>query len=194
MIEIKVKNMMGTDCVETINRVIKETFPHAVVQIDLARHLVCAEKTCDPEVLKRIIREIGYTPTQIMNGTVSPIVDPIGSYSRWWRTENLRKKITVDWSQRESVCASLRGGIGRGILRKYKHPPIWSWRRLSWYCSRQRLWERRRGGVNGGRSVIGSLTEILWLDGRFLLAAIGSKSVLKRYCHKWTVPLKFRAV
>lgn len=37
-------------------------------------------------------------------------------------TENLRKSITVDWSQRESVRASLRLMVKR-ILRKYKYPP-----------------------------------------------------------------------
>ena len=38
------------------------------------------------------------------------------------QTENLRKNITVDWSQRESVRASLRLMVKR-ILRKYKYPP-----------------------------------------------------------------------
>jgi type I restriction enzyme R subunit len=37
-------------------------------------------------------------------------------------TDNLRKNITVDWSQRESVRASLRLMVKR-ILRKYKYPP-----------------------------------------------------------------------
>lgn len=37
-------------------------------------------------------------------------------------TENLRKNITVDWSQRESVRARLRLMVKR-ILRKYKYPP-----------------------------------------------------------------------
>jgi type I restriction enzyme R subunit len=37
-------------------------------------------------------------------------------------TENLRQNITVDWSQRESVRASLRLMVKR-ILRKYKYPP-----------------------------------------------------------------------
>ena len=37
-------------------------------------------------------------------------------------TENLRKNITVDWSQRESVRASLRLMVKR-VLRKYKYPP-----------------------------------------------------------------------
>lgn len=37
-------------------------------------------------------------------------------------TENLRKNITVDWSKRESVRASLRLMVRR-ILRKYKYPP-----------------------------------------------------------------------
>jgi type I restriction enzyme R subunit len=37
-------------------------------------------------------------------------------------TENLRKSISVDWSQRESVRASLRLMVKR-ILRKYKYPP-----------------------------------------------------------------------
>jgi type I restriction enzyme R subunit len=37
-------------------------------------------------------------------------------------TDNLRKSITVDWSQRESVRASLRLMVKR-ILRKYKYPP-----------------------------------------------------------------------
>jgi type I restriction enzyme R subunit len=37
-------------------------------------------------------------------------------------TENLRKNVTVDWSQRESVRASLRLMVKR-ILRKYKYPP-----------------------------------------------------------------------
>lgn len=37
-------------------------------------------------------------------------------------TENLRKNITVDWSQLESVRASLRILVRR-ILRKYKYPP-----------------------------------------------------------------------
>ena len=37
-------------------------------------------------------------------------------------TENLRKNLTVDWSQRESVRASLRLMVKR-ILRKYKYPP-----------------------------------------------------------------------
>lgn len=38
-------------------------------------------------------------------------------------TENLRKNITVDWSKRESVRASLRLMVKR-ILRKYKYPPV----------------------------------------------------------------------
>ncbi|MDP2768821.1 MAG: type I restriction endonuclease subunit R [Giesbergeria sp.] len=37
-------------------------------------------------------------------------------------TENLRKSMTVDWSQRESVRANLRLMVKR-ILRKYKYPP-----------------------------------------------------------------------
>lgn len=37
-------------------------------------------------------------------------------------TENLRKNLTVDWSQRESVRANLRLMVKR-ILRKYKYPP-----------------------------------------------------------------------
>jgi type I restriction enzyme, R subunit len=37
-------------------------------------------------------------------------------------TDNLRKNISVDWSQRESVRASLRLMVKR-ILRKYKYPP-----------------------------------------------------------------------
>lgn len=37
-------------------------------------------------------------------------------------TANLRKNITVDWSQRASVRASLRLMVKR-ILRKYKYPP-----------------------------------------------------------------------
>ena len=37
-------------------------------------------------------------------------------------TDKLRKSITVDWSQRESVRASLRLMVKR-ILRKYKYPP-----------------------------------------------------------------------
>jgi type I restriction enzyme R subunit len=37
-------------------------------------------------------------------------------------TENLRKNLTVDWSQRESVRAHLRLMVKR-ILRKYKYPP-----------------------------------------------------------------------
>jgi type I restriction enzyme R subunit len=37
-------------------------------------------------------------------------------------TENLRKNLSVDWSERESVRASLRLMVKR-ILRKYKYPP-----------------------------------------------------------------------
>jgi type I restriction enzyme R subunit len=37
-------------------------------------------------------------------------------------TENLRKNLTVDWSQRDSVQAKLRLMVKR-ILRKYKYPP-----------------------------------------------------------------------
>ncbi|HRP75047.1 MAG TPA: type I restriction endonuclease subunit R [Rhodocyclaceae bacterium] len=37
-------------------------------------------------------------------------------------TENLRKSITVDWSRRESVRATLRLMVKR-ILRKYRYPP-----------------------------------------------------------------------
>ncbi|MGH8492703.1 MAG: type I restriction endonuclease subunit R [Moraxellaceae bacterium] len=37
-------------------------------------------------------------------------------------TESLRKNVTVDWSRRESVQASLRLMVKR-ILRKYKYPP-----------------------------------------------------------------------
>jgi type I restriction enzyme R subunit len=37
-------------------------------------------------------------------------------------TDNLRKNITIDWSKRESVRASLRLMVKR-ILRKYKYPP-----------------------------------------------------------------------
>lgn len=37
-------------------------------------------------------------------------------------TENLRKNITVDWSKRESVRASLRLMVKR-VLRKYRYPP-----------------------------------------------------------------------
>ncbi|MCB1979474.1 MAG: DUF3387 domain-containing protein, partial [Burkholderiaceae bacterium] len=37
-------------------------------------------------------------------------------------TDNLRKSMTVDWSERESVRASLRLMVKR-ILRKYKYPP-----------------------------------------------------------------------
>ncbi len=37
-------------------------------------------------------------------------------------TENLRKNLSLDWSERESVRASLRLMVKR-ILRKYKYPP-----------------------------------------------------------------------
>ena len=37
-------------------------------------------------------------------------------------TDNLRKNLSVDWSARESVQASLRLMVKR-ILRKYKYPP-----------------------------------------------------------------------
>ncbi len=37
-------------------------------------------------------------------------------------TENLRKNLSMDWSERESVRASLRLMVKR-ILRKYKYPP-----------------------------------------------------------------------
>jgi type I restriction enzyme, R subunit len=37
-------------------------------------------------------------------------------------TENLRQNITVDWSKRDNVRASLRLMVKR-ILRKYKYPP-----------------------------------------------------------------------
>lgn len=37
-------------------------------------------------------------------------------------TENLRKNITVDWAQRDSVRATLRLMV-KLILRKYKYPP-----------------------------------------------------------------------
>jgi type I restriction enzyme, R subunit len=37
-------------------------------------------------------------------------------------TESLRKNITVDWSERESIRAKLRILVRR-ILRKYKYPP-----------------------------------------------------------------------
>jgi type I restriction enzyme R subunit len=37
-------------------------------------------------------------------------------------TASLRKNITVDWSQRESIRAKLRLLVKR-ILRKYKYPP-----------------------------------------------------------------------
>ena len=37
-------------------------------------------------------------------------------------TENLRRNLTVDWSERESVRAKLRLMVKR-ILRKYKYPP-----------------------------------------------------------------------
>ena len=37
-------------------------------------------------------------------------------------TESLRRNITVDWSQRESVRAKLRLMVKR-ILRKYRYPP-----------------------------------------------------------------------
>ena len=38
-------------------------------------------------------------------------------------TENLRQKVTLDWSQRQSVRARLRLMVKR-ILRKYKYPPV----------------------------------------------------------------------
>lgn len=37
-------------------------------------------------------------------------------------TDNLRKNISVDWAQRDSVRATLRLMVKR-ILRKYKYPP-----------------------------------------------------------------------
>jgi type I restriction enzyme R subunit len=37
-------------------------------------------------------------------------------------TDNLRKNLTVDWSKRENVRATLRLMVKR-ILRKYKYPP-----------------------------------------------------------------------
>ncbi|HUX24722.1 MAG TPA: type I restriction enzyme endonuclease domain-containing protein, partial [Burkholderiales bacterium] len=37
-------------------------------------------------------------------------------------TESLRNNLSVDWSERESVRASLRLMVKR-ILRKYKYPP-----------------------------------------------------------------------
>jgi len=37
-------------------------------------------------------------------------------------TENLRRKVSVDWEKRDSVRAKLRLMVKR-ILRKYKYPP-----------------------------------------------------------------------
>ena len=37
-------------------------------------------------------------------------------------TENLKKNLSVDWAQRESVRATLRLMVKR-VLRKYKYPP-----------------------------------------------------------------------
>ncbi len=37
-------------------------------------------------------------------------------------TQSLRKNITVDWSERESVRAKLRLMVRR-VLKKYKYPP-----------------------------------------------------------------------
>ena len=37
-------------------------------------------------------------------------------------TDNLRKNVTVDWAERESVRARLRLMVKR-ILKKYKYPP-----------------------------------------------------------------------
>jgi type I restriction enzyme R subunit len=53
-------------------------------------------------------------------------------------TENLRKNLSVDWSERESVRAKLRLMVKR-ILRKYKY--LTSRKvRWSWSCSRRRRW------------------------------------------------------
>ena len=37
-------------------------------------------------------------------------------------TDNLRKNVTVDWAERESVRARLRLMVKR-VLKKYKYPP-----------------------------------------------------------------------
>lgn len=51
-------------------------------------------------------------------------------------TENLKKNITVDWAQRESVRATLRLMVKR-ILRKYKYPPDQTDAAIELRCSRQ---------------------------------------------------------
>jgi type I restriction enzyme, R subunit len=47
-------------------------------------------------------------------------------WASWWLahelTENLCQSLSVDWSERKSVCARLRLMVKR-TLRKYKYPP-----------------------------------------------------------------------
>lgn len=62
MIKLKIKYMTCTHCAEIITRVIHETAPHARVEVDLPQQLIYVEGTNDLALLKRAIREVGYTP------------------------------------------------------------------------------------------------------------------------------------
>lgn len=62
MIKFKVRAMTCAHCVEIITRVIYETVPQAHVHIDLPKRLVYVEGTTELALLKRVIRELGYTP------------------------------------------------------------------------------------------------------------------------------------
>ena len=72
-------------------------------------------------------------------------------------TENLRKNISVDWSERESVRASLRLMVRR-ILRKTNTRPTWLRRRWSWCCSRPRHWARAGRCEQAGSHTVDFMT------------------------------------
>ena len=86
-----------------------------------------------PEVLKWLARrgeQLGLTEDEVRfydalaanESAVRELTDETLKKIAHELTENLRQNITVDWSRRESVRASLRLMVKR-ILRKYKYPP-----------------------------------------------------------------------
>lgn len=66
MIAFEVKDMTCGHCVSTITKAVKAADAAAVVDIDLAAHLVrIASNTSTAQSLGAVITEAGYTPVQV---------------------------------------------------------------------------------------------------------------------------------
>jgi copper chaperone len=64
MLVFRVDDMSCGHCVATITKALQQAAPDAVVEVDLARHLVQVDGA-QPAAIEQAIREAGYSPQAV---------------------------------------------------------------------------------------------------------------------------------